>query len=62
MVFDEIIIALIAVSALLAGLMILTLCAFVVQVHKIQIKVEMVAEQRRKKKAAAQGLPVVEVS
>jgi hypothetical protein len=61
MVFDEIMITLIAVSALLAGLLILTLCAFVVHVHKIQLKVELVAEQRRKKKAAAQA-PVIEVS
>jgi hypothetical protein len=64
MIYDEVMIALIAISAVLGGLILLTLCAFQVQVHKLELRVQLTQEQRKKKKAmlAAQDTAPIEVS
>ncbi len=63
MVYDEIMIALIAISAVLGGMIVLTLCAYQVQVHKLGLRVQISREQRRKKKAMlAQAGEPIEVS
>jgi hypothetical protein len=63
MVYDEVMIALIAISVVLGSLILLTLCAFQVQVHKLGLRVQIIQEQRRKKKAMlAQSSAPIEVS
>ena len=63
MVYDEVMIALIAISVVLGGLMVLTLCAFQVQVYKLELRVQINQEQRQKKKAMlAQPAAPIEVS
>jgi|WetSurMetagenome_2_1015567.scaffolds.fasta_scaffold832884_2 hypothetical protein len=63
MTFDEVLIALIAVSAALGGLLVLTLCAFQVQMYKLGLRVQIIEEQRRqKKKKLSESSEPLEVS
>ncbi len=62
MAFDEVLVVLLVGTAALAGLLVLTLFAFQIQVYKVRLRVQLVEDQRRKKKTSLNQPPPIEVS
>ena len=61
MVMDKILLLLFSGSTFLGGLILLSLCAYQVQVRKMQMKLQLEEEKKRKKKLI-EDPPPIEVS
>jgi hypothetical protein len=62
MMTDEIIIALTAGTIFAGGFLLLSLCAFTVKVHMAQMKIVLEEAERRRRKAAINDAPPIEIS